>query len=470
MESAGVINSDITIIGAGPGGYVAAIQGAKLGAKVVLIEKDKVGGTCLNRGCIPTKALVRSAEVYESLKNAKDFGCIAQDVGVDMAAVIDRKDQIVGQLVRGIEHLLKKNQVTLLTGTAQLQDAHTVIVDDGGGTKTTVQSKNIIIATGSNPIRLPIPGSDLPQVMDSTEALETKELPKSLAIIGGGIIGMEFAFIYASFGVEVSVIEFLDDILSMLDTDLRRQIALSARRAGIKLYTGARAEAIEEAEDGGCVLSFTHKGEVKSLSVDRVLVAVGRRPNLGGLELKRIGIELNDSRRGIKVNNRMQTNIPHIYAVGDVTDRIQLAHVASQQGIVAVENIVGNDVVMDYSAVPNALFTQPEIATVGLSEAEAKAQGIDYQVGTFPFAANGKALTYGTNRGMVKVITEKSSGKIIGAGIIGPQATELIAELTLAVKQGLTAADIAATIHAHPTVAEAVHEASLATKGLAIHI
>lgn len=465
-----MLQSDITIIGAGPGGYVAAIWAAKLGARVVLVEKEKVGGTCLNWGCIPTKALVRSAEVYQTLKQAEEFGCYADNVRLDLAQVKARKDRIVAQLVKGIEHLLKKNRVTLVQGTARLQDLHTVLVSSGSES-TAIQSENIIIATGSSPVPLAIPGVDLSRVIDSRQALELTEVPGTLAIVGGGIIGMEFAFVYAHFGARVVVIELLDDVLSTLDPDIRKLIRLSARRAGIQLYTGARVEAIKEATaNGQCVICYTQAGKQKELTADKVLLAVGRRPYLGDLGVKELGIQLTPSGRGIQVNEYMQTNIPNIYAIGDVTDRIQLAHVASHQAIVAVNHIMGRSAKMDYTAIPNAIFTDPEIATVGLSETEAKAQGLEIEVGTFPFAGNGKALTYGSNRGFVKVIAEKASGKIVGAAIVGLHATDLIGELTLAVKNGLTAEQIAATIHAHPTAAEAIHEAALDAIGMVIHV
>lgn len=464
-----MLESDITVIGAGPGGYVAAIWGAKLGARVVLIEREKVGGTCLNWGCIPTKTLVRSAEVYQTLKNAEEFGCYAENVRLDMAKVKERKDQVVAQLVKGINYLLKKNQVTVVQGTARLQDEHTVAVNTGAE-MIEIRSRHIVIATGSSPVRLGIPGADSPHVLDSKQALELTEVPGSLAIIGGGIIGMEFAFAYAHFGAKVTVIEFLDEVLANLDPDIRRQIRLSAKRAGIQLETGAKVEALAETPQGGCAVSYTQNGQSREIIVDKVLIAVGRKPELGGLGVENLGIALNPSGRGILVNEYMQTNILHIYAIGDVTDRVQLAHVASHQGIVAVNHIMGRTAKMDYSAIPSAIFTDPEIATVGLSETQAKEQGVDIEVGTFPFAGNGKALAYGNNRGFVKVIKEKGSGRIVGAAIIGLCATDLIAELTLAVQNGLSAQQLAETVHAHPTAAEAIHEAALDTSGMAIHV
>jgi dihydrolipoamide dehydrogenase len=459
--------SDITIIGAGPGGYVAAIYAAKLGTKVILIEKAKVGGTCLNWGCIPTKALVRSAEVYTILRNAKDYGCNNKDVTVDMKQVIHRKDKIVSELVEGIHYLLKKNGVTLVTGEAELLDEEQVIVRSSS-VETTIKSKHIIIATGSQPSTLSIPGIDLPNILDSTAILALDRLPDKLVIIGGGIIGMEFAFIFNSFGVNVSVLEYLDKILANCDTDICNEIAQSAQNKGIALYRNSKVERILKAEGEECVVCFTRDNKVRYITAEKVLLAVGREPYLKGLNAEKLGLEL-ETHGGIRVNDKMETNIPNIYAIGDVTNKINLAHVASHQGIVAVDNILGHNNKMDYSAVPNAIFTDPEIATVGVTERLAEKEGIDIQVGKFPFAANGKALTLGEPNGFIKLIKHAQTGKIIGAGIIGANSTDLVAELTLAVRNGLTVRQITRTIHAHPTTAEVIHEAALATEGGAIH-
>ena len=462
------VDTDIAILGAGPGGYVAAIQAAQLGASVVLIEKGKVGGTCLNWGCIPTKALVRSAEVYKTLRQSEEYGCYAGDLRLDMGRVISRKQQVVDQLVRGIHLLLRANRVELIEGVGSLNDQHTVSVRRGHR-EILISSRYIIIATGSRASNLPIPGMDIPNVLDSKKALELRDLPERMVIIGGGIIGMEFAFIFSNFGVKVSVVEYLDRILGGCDIDICQEMGRIARQQEIHIYTSAEADAIDQAEDGQCVVTFSQRQERKYLTAGKVLVAIGREPDLTGVDLGRLGIEPNDTGRGIKTNEYMQTNIPHIYAIGDVTDEIQLAHVASRQGIVAVRHILGQGITMDYSAVPSAIFTDPEIALVGLSEAEAKEKGIPIEVGRFPFMGNGKALTYGETRGFVKAIRHRDSGKMVGAAIVGPNATDLIAELTLAIQNGLTAEQVANTIHAHPTTTEAIHEAILATMGGAIH-
>lgn len=460
-----VVEGDIAILGGGPGGYVAAIQAAKLGAKVILIEKDKVGGTCLNRGCIPTKALVRSAEVYNNIKEAESFGISVENPSINMEKVIERKNKIVENLVGGIEYLLNKNSIKWIKGNGKLVDNNTISLDD----KTLVKAKNIIIATGSKTSYLPIKGADLKNVITSDEALDLKELPKKIVVIGGGVIGMEFAFIYANMGAEVYVVEFFDNVLTMLDQDVITEITNIAKDKGIKLYTGCKVEEILDGEGDECIVKFNKNGEYKYVSCDKVLMSVGRQPYFENIGVEDLNIELNERGRGIKVNEKMETNIPNIYAIGDVTNKMQLAHVASHQGIVAVKNILGTVGEMDYNSVPSVIFTEPEIATVGMSEKMAKEENIDIVVGKFPFGANGKAMTYGETRGFIKIIKENSSGKVLGCSIIGPHASDLIGEVTLAVKNGLKAEQIIETIHAHPTTAEVIHEASLATEGGALH-
>ena len=462
------IEVDIAVLGAGPGGYVAAIQGAKLGASVALVEKAKLGGTCLNWGCIPTKALVRSAEVYKTLLHSEEYGCYVEGLRFDMNQILLRKQRVVEQLVRGIHSLIKANGIKLIEGMGSLVDHHTIAVNRGSQ-QTMISARNIIIATGSKTSKPSIPGTDHPGLLDSRQALELKELPERMVIIGAGIIGMEFAFIFSSFGVRVSVLEYLDTVLSGCDRDICEEIDGAARRQGIQIYTSANTEAISQADDGQYIVSFTQGAEHKYLTTGKVLIAIGREPDLTGVNLDQLGLRSNQSGRGIRVNEHMQTNIPHIYAIGDVTDKLQLAHVASRQGVVAAKHIIGQEIAMDYSAVPSAIFTDPEIGLVGLSEATAAEKGISIDVGRFPFVASGKALAYGDTRGFVKVIKERDSGKVCGASIVGPHATDSIPELALAIQYGLTAEQIANTIHAHPTTAEAIQEAAMATAGGAIH-
>lgn len=469
-EERAELEADIAIIGAGPGGYVAAIKAAQNDKDVVLIEKDEIGGTCLNRGCIPTKAMVRSGEVYNDMKDAGQYGLDlnSNQVSVDMKKVVKRKDRVVKRLVKGVEHLLKKHGVEVIEGEAKLSSEDRVLVkkeDD----ELEVKAENIIIGTGSKVSNLPITGIELNGVIDSNQALELDQLPEKIVIVGGGYIGMEFAFIFANFDVEVTVVEYLDQILSISDKDVRNEINKMARRKGIKILTGSRVDAVREAETGELVVEFSKDEKKKCVIGDKVLMSVGREPYFDGLGIEDLGIELDENERGIKVNKKMQTNILNIYAIGDVTDEILLAHVASHQAVVAVENILGNETEMDYTAVPSAIFTDPEIASVGLNEEEAAEEGIDFGVGYFPFRANGKALAQGERDGFIKMIQEKDSGKIIGADIIGTHASDLLGEVTLAIENELTAEEISDTIHAHPTTAEVIYEAALDLEGGAIH-
>lgn len=462
------LESDITIIGGGPGGYVAAIHAAKLGAKVVLIEKDNMGGTCLNMGCIPTKSFVRSAGVYSTLKHLEEYGCSAEKISVDIKKVVERKNKVTAQLVQGIKYLMDKHGIKVINGIGKIQDQNTVFVPSPMK-EYTVKTKNIIIATGSVPSVPPIPGIDNPNVINSTQALNLNELPKKLAVIGGGVIGMEFAYVFANFGVDVTVIEFLNECLAGCDADVCEENCKNAAGKGIKLYTTAKVEEILKGENNECIVRFAQGSSTKYVSTDMVLLAVGRTPFVDGLNIENAAIELNDNKKGIKVNSRMQTNIPNIYAIGDVTNKVLLAHVASHQGIVAVNNIMGVESEMDYNCIPGAVFTDPEIATVGLSEKAAREKGLEIKVGKFPFAANGKSLTFGENSGFIKLIKEKETGRIVGGCIVGLHATDLIAEVALAIKNNLKAHDIIETIHAHPTTAEVVHEAALSLEGGAIH-
>ncbi len=462
--------NDITIIGGGPGGYVAAIQAGKMGAKVTLVEKSMglLGGTCLVSGCIPTKTLVRSAEVYKTLQKASEYGITVGQISVDMKKVIERKNKIVRRLGQGVKYLLNKNNVNIVEGFGRIEDNETVVVKGDTG-ESIIKTRNIIIATGSAPSKLSVPGVDHDNVIDSKEALEMDELPKQLVIVGGGIIGMEFAFIYAHLGVQVTVIEFLDNVLDTLDEDISSEISKIAKSSGIQIYTKAKVEAIKESDSQSNVV-FTMEDQSKELIADKVLMAVGRQPSFDGLGIEDLSMEFAEKGRGIKVNDKMETSIAGIYAIGDVTDQIQLAHVASHQGITAVKNILGQNTRMDYKAIPSAIFTDPEIAVIGMDEKTAQKENIAIKIGKFPFVASGKALSIGDTRGFVKIIANRSSKKVIGGSIIGPHATELIAEIALAIQNGLTTDQVAETVHAHPTLAEAVHEAALAALDGALHI
>ena len=462
------LTTDLLIIGAGPGGYVAAIYAAKNGLDVTLVEKSRLGGTCLNIGCIPTKTLVESSKVSHMAKNAKVFGIqIDGDISTNMEEVIERKDGVTKRLVSGIEFLMKKNKVKVVHGEASFIDENTIKVE--GRSNYNIKAKDVIIATGSRVSKVKIPGIELPFVLDSTSALSLTNLPESITIIGGGVIGMEFAFIYKNFGVDVNVIEFMDRTLTMVDKDISREIQRTAKREKIKIHTSSKVTKIQESQDGKAIISYENKKGEHELISDKVLVATGREPNIEGLNIEASGVLLKENGRGIKVNDTMQTSNAHIYAIGDVTDIIQLAHVASHQGIIAVDKILNKDVKMDYTAVPNVIFTYPEIATVGIGEGQAKEKGIDITVNKIPFTSNGKALAMNEARGFVKLIKSNDTGKIIGGSIIGPDASALISTLTTIVANGLSLSEINKTIFPHPTTSEIIGEVALDMGIGAIH-
>lgn len=459
------MSKKITIIGGGTGGYVAAIRAAQMGADVNLVEKEKVGGTCLNWGCIPTKALVYSSEKYTDIKEAKRYGIECSDVKLNMERIIRNKDKVVKQLVNGVKFLLDKNGVKVYKGTASLVDKNTVAVKTEEKEEV-IDTDYIILATGSKVKKAPIEGIDMDGILTSKDILDLKELPESLAVIGGGVIGMEFAFIYSNFGVDVKVIEYLDDILPGVDKEVTSEVSKNAKRSKIDITTGAQVKKVSK-EEGSYQVNYLNKGNMEKIEAEKVLVATGREPSFGGLELEKLKIQKEDN--AIKVDDHMKTTVDNIYAVGDVTDKILLAHVASHQGIVAVENIMGEEKKMDYDSVPAAIFTKPEIGTVGLTEEEVKEKGIEYNVGKFPFRANGKVKTMNKRNGFIKIITKKENNEILGSSIIGVHATDLIHELTLAVSNNMKIEDIIETIHAHPTTSEVIHEAALDTIGGALH-
>ena len=459
---------DVVIIGGGPGGYVAAIKATHLGLKVVLIEKDKLGGVCLNRGCIPTKALVSTAEILNNIKRAEEFGIQVKDYSFDFSAIMRRKDLITQRLSSGVGQLMKANQVRVIRGEGQIIEPGTVEVLDREGQKEIIKTNNIIIATGSSVMRLPIPGIDNEGVITSDEALSLDELPSRMLIIGGGVVGIEFAGIFKALGVEVTVVEMLPRILLPLDEEIARRLTMNLKRKGIEILTDCKVKEIKKNQQNLEILVTASTGE-KKFEAEKVLLATGRIPDLGGIEVQRLGIELEG--KAIKVNKKMKTNIPGIYAVGDVVGKIMLAHVASREGIVAVENIVGKETLMDYRAVPNCVFSLPEVASVGLTEEEARKENDNnIKVSKFPFMANGKALGMGETEGMVKIIANADTHKLLGMHILGAHASDLIAEGTLALSMEATAEEIARTIHAHPTLAETIAEAAEGIVGRPIHI
>lgn len=462
------LSIDLLVIGAGPGGYVSAIYGAKKGLNTVIVEKDNLGGTCLNVGCIPTKALVKSAEAYNEALNGEEFGFEVKEINLDMKKVIARKDKVKNNLVGGIDYLLNKNDIRIIRGQASFIDNHKVIVKKGRD-EYTIEAKNIIIATGSKISKINIPGIELPFVLNSTEALSNTELPKSITIIGGGVIGMEFAFLYSNFGVKVNVVEYENRILNMVDLDVSEEILDIAKSRGIGIYTSSKVTRIEKSESGEGIVVFENQDKEKLLVSEKVLVSIGREPNIEDLNIENTDIELNDRNRGIKVQDDLKTNVEGIYAIGDVNNKIQLAHVASHQGIIAIDNILGESKKIEYDCIPNVIFTAPEIASVGLTEKQCIDKNINIKISKFPFSANGKALTMGQEAGFIKIIKDLDSNKIVGGTIIGADASSLISTLTLIVQQNISEEKIAETIFAHPTTGEVIHEAVLGLSIGAIH-
>lgn len=457
----------VVVIGGGPGGYVAAIRAAQLGAQVTLVEKEKLGGTCLNVGCIPTKVLLHTVELYNQLKEAGSMGLKVDKFEIDWTALMKRKEGVIKQLVNGVRGLLLSNGVRIVEGTASFVSRSAIEIDMRSGEKEKLDADAFIIATGSVTFVPPIEGVDLPGVVTSTEALAFERIPKSMAIIGGGVIGVELASVYSSLGCDVAIVEMMPRIIPNMDEELAGMLQNILSRKGVKIFTGAKVTSISRNESGLGVSISAKEGEI-TVTSEKVLVSVGRKPYTEGLNLEGIGVKLEKGR--VAVDERMRTNIENIFAIGDCTGKVMLAHVASSQGVVAAENIMGHDSLMDYKTTPGCIYTQPEMAGVGLTEQEAREKGYDLKVGRFPLVANGKSLIMNDTEGMVKVIADKKYDEILGVHILGPRATDLIVEGALALRLEATLEEIATTIHAHPTVGEAVLEAALAADGIAVHI
>ena len=460
-----VMEKDIVVIGGGPGGYVAAIRAAQLGAKVSIIEKGEFGGTCLNRGCIPTKVLYRNAEILNTLKDIHEFGIKIDGYSVNVEQIQSRKETIVNQLVSGVEQLLKANNIDIILGTASLKDKNTVSILLNNGDIQELTTNNIIIATGSIPSIPNIPGITLPGVFTSESILEFKEVPNSLAVIGGGVIGMEFAGIFNALGSKVTVIEFLPSILAPVDIDLTKRLNVSLKRKGMDINTNTKVISIEKVNEELVITTEGKKGEIK-FTANNVLVSVGRTPMTFGLNVESLGIELD--RRAIKVDKNYATNIPNIYAVGDVNGKTMLAHAATHQGKKVAERIMGSIDSHSSEIVPSCIFVFPEISMVGITEDEAKEKGMEYKTSKFLFGANGKALALGEGEGMVKVIASLDN-TILGVHIMGPHASDLIHEGNLAINNKMKVENITNMIHAHPTLSEAFEEAVLGLIGESIH-
>jgi dihydrolipoamide dehydrogenase len=445
----------VGILGGGPGGYVCALRAAQLGLSVVLVEGERLGGTCLNKGCIPTKALVKSAELWREIKHAEEFGITLGDKNIDFEKIMERKERVVKTLVGGVEQLMKAGKIHVIKGWGEVKKAGRIDVETETG-KVSVEVENLVLATGSVPARIPISGTELPGVVTSDEILELKKLPERLVIIGGGVIGLEFASIYHEFGVRVTVVEMLPSLLANIDDEIPKRLTPLLKKSGIEIMTKTMVKEIRQGDNELLVVVEDAKG-IKEISTEQVLISTGRKANLRGVDVESLGLNL--ERGAISVNLQLQTSVPKVYAIGDVTGGVMLAHVASMQGIVVAEHIAGHTVEMNYQAIPSAIFTYPEIATVGETEQALKASEKNYKVSKFPFSANGKALALGETMGLVKIIADES-GTVVGGSIMGPQASSMIQELVLAVEKGLKAEELAKTIHAHPTLPEAVMEAA----------
>ncbi|MFB6091814.1 MAG: dihydrolipoyl dehydrogenase [Haloquadratum sp.] len=461
--------TDLLVIGAGPGGYVAAIRGAQLGLDTTLVEKDAYGGTCLNRGCIPSKAFIHGADVVHDAATAEELG-IHADPAVDMKRMQAWKSDVVDQLTGGVEKLCKANGVSLLEGTAAFEDEHTARIAHGGEGQgmETIEFEHAVIATGSRP--LSIPGFDFADgpVLSSSELLDLESMPDRLVVVGAGYIGMELSTMLAKLGTDVTVVEMLDDVLPNYEDDVQRVVRQRAEELGVSFHFGEGAAGWEERGDGVVVATETEDGDRSEYEGDAVLVAVGRQPVTDTLELESIGIEPNDD-GFIETDDRARTEVDHVFAVGDVAGEPMLAHKASAEGIVAAEVAAGEPAALDQQAIPAAVFTDPEVATVGMTREAAADAGFDPVVGEMPLRASGRALTMDESDGFVRLVADADSELVLGGQLVGPNASELIAEVALAVEMSATLEDVAGTVHTHPTLAEAVMEAAENARGQAIH-
>ena len=453
----------IVVIGGGPGGYVAAIRATQLGAEVELVEKENLGGTCLNVGCIPTKVLLHTSELYHSVKCGERIGLKGENVELDWPALINRKKSVVRRLVGGVAGLLKANGVAVHKGQAELVAPGQVKIN---GEKT-LTADAVVLATGSVPVRLNFPGADLPGVIDSTGALDLDKPPQTLVIVGGGYIGIEFASLFAAIGVKVKVVELLPEILPGIDGELAAVLKKELLKAGVDFLNGAKLAAVEQS-GAGLKAHIEQDGKSQEIEAEKVLVAVGRRSFTEGLGLEKIGLKMERGR--IVVDGRYQTSLPGVYAIGDCNGVTMLAHAASHQGIEAVEHIMGAGTEAHTAPiVPACIYTRPEIASVGLTEEKIRQQGAPYRKGVFPLAGNGKAMIEEGESGFIKILSGEKYGEILGVHMVGPRVTEMIGEATLAMRLEATLDELVTTIHAHPTVSEAIGEAALAGLGRPIH-
>lgn len=463
---------DVAIIGSGPGGYVAAIRCAQLGMKTAIIEKySTLGGTCLNVGCIPSKALLASSHHVEELEKFAEHGIqIAGDVKVDLQKMIERKQSVVDQTCAGVKFLMDKNQITVFEGLGSFESATQIKITKNDGNSETIEAKNTIIATGSKPSNLPFITLDKERVITSTEALELKEVPKHLIIIGGGVIGLELGQVYLRLGANVSVVEYADRILPTMDGAVSKELTKVLKKQGMKFYVSHKVQKVERQGESVLVEAENKKGEIEKIEGDYALVAVGRRPYTDGLQADKAGVKIND-RGQVEVNEHLQTSASNIYAIGDVVKGAMLAHKASEEGIMVAEIIAGQKPHIDYNLIPGVVYTWPEVAAVGKTEEQLKADGVEYKAGQFPFRALGRARASDDTNGFVKILADAKTDEILGVHMVGARVADLIAEAVVAMEFRASAEDIARTSHAHPTFAEAVMEAALdATEKRALHV
>jgi dihydrolipoamide dehydrogenase len=463
-------NYDVVVIGAGPGGYVASIRAAQLKQKVAIVDKRWLGGVCLNVGCIPSKSLLKNAEVAHTLRErGKDFGFSFDNLKLDYGVAVKRSRQNSDRLTKGVGFLMKKNGITVYMGEARLKTRDTVAVTGADKQVTELKARNIIVATGATAM---VPAAwkvDAEHVVTYLEAILQERLPKSAIIIGSGAIGVEFATVWSSYGVDVTIVEMLPRLVPLEDEEISRELEKEFKKRGIKCLVGHKVESVESTKTGAKV-KVSAGGTETVLEAEQALVAIGFRPNSKGFGLEEVGVKLNE-RGFVEINEKMQTSVPNVWAIGDVTGKLMLAHVGSAMGIVAAENIVGADTItLDYEMLPRATYCQPQVASFGLTEAQARERGHSVKIGRFPFQANGKALGLGDYAGWVKLVVDEKYGEILGAHMIGPEVTELLPELTLAHLMELTPHEIARNVHAHPSLSEVLMEAAHVAEGTPIHI
>jgi dihydrolipoamide dehydrogenase len=463
------MNYDVVVIGAGPAGYVCAIRAAQLGLKTAIVDKQWLGGVCLNVGCIPSKSLLKNAEVAELLRHrGKEFGFSFDNLKLDYAAAVKRSRQVSDRLTKGVGFLMKKNNIDVHMGAAVLKSKSSVEVADKDGNKKTLEAKNVVVATGARAAMIPGVVADGKKVVTYGEAILQEALPKSVVVVGSGAVGVEFSTVWNAYGSQVAIVEMLPSLVPLEDEEIAKELAKQFEKAGIKVKLGTKVEEID-ASGEMVKVKVNGAGGVETLEAEQALVAIGFKPNSENLGLAALGVKI--ERGFIQVDDKLQTSVPGIYAIGDVTGKLMLAHVGSAQGVVCAENIAGHETVtLNYSTMPRATYCRPQIASFGLSEKQAKEKGYEVKTAKFPFQANGKALGMGDYAGFVKYVTDAKYGEILGAHLIGPEVTELLPELTLAANMELTAEEIARNVHAHPTLSETLMEAAHGLVGGYIHI